>query len=257
VLLGSPAVDPASVIADASQSGHVFGAPQKSPEAGIVSLPLIGGDGADLDGVAVQFVFMTQDGPFEVTRRVEASTGGASRARFAPQPEGQLGSMIQVGDRIPSVPVRFIDAKGVRDATSDAVLGQGRVVFFGVPGAFTPTCDTAHLPGFVSNAGKLFSHGVDSIVCGAVNDHHVVKAWAERAGALGKVSFISDVHAALADALGIVKQSPDLGKRFARFAMIIEDGVVQDLFIQDVAGVTVSGAPAVLLALETRKSKVA
>ncbi|HHY50247.1 MAG TPA: hypothetical protein GYA10_10925 [Alphaproteobacteria bacterium] len=78
VLLGSPAVDPASVIADASQSGHVFGAPQKSPEAGIVSLPLIGGDGADLDGVAVQFVFMTQDGPFEVTRRVEASTGGAS-----------------------------------------------------------------------------------------------------------------------------------------------------------------------------------
>lgn len=165
--------------------------------------------------------------------------------------------MIQAGDRIPSVPVKYIDAEGVRDTTSDAVLGKGRVVFFGVPGAFTPTCDTAHLPGFVSNAGKIFAHGIGSIVCGAVNDHHVLKAWAERAGALGKVSFIADVHAALADALGIVKQSADLGKRFARFAMLVEDGVVRDLFIQDVAGVTVSGAPAILLALEARKSKVA
>ena len=164
--------------------------------------------------------------------------------------------MIQAGDRIPSVPVKFIDSEGVRDATSDEVLGQGRVVFFAVPGAFTPTCDTAHLPSFVSNTGKIRGHGVDSIVCGAVNDHHVVKAWAERSEALGKIGFVADARASLADAMGLAKESSDLGKRFARFAMILENGIVQEVFVQDVAGVTVSGAPAVLLALEASKSSV-
>jgi glutaredoxin/glutathione-dependent peroxiredoxin len=158
--------------------------------------------------------------------------------------------MIEAGDRIPSVAVKFIDAEGVRDVDSDAVLGRGRVVFFGVPGAFTPTCDTAHLPGFVANASKIKAHGVDAIICGAVNDHHVVKAWAERSEALGKIKFISDVHAKLADALGLVRQTDDLGKRYRRFAMIINRGKVERAFVQDVAGVTVSGAPAILLALE-------
>jgi peroxiredoxin len=95
---------------------------------------------------------------------------------------------------------------------------------------------------------------VTRIVCGAVNDHHVVKAWAERSDALGKVDFIADGEGLLADAIGLSKQISGMGKRFARFAMIIEDGVVRELFVQDVAGVTVSGAPAVLLALEAHQS---
>lgn len=158
--------------------------------------------------------------------------------------------MIQAGDRIPSVSLKVIDAEGTRDATSDEVLGSGRVVFFAVPGAFTPTCDTAHLPGFVANAPKMRAHGVDRIVCATVNDHHVTKAWAERSEALGKVDFLADAHGRLADAMGLTKEFGDLGKRFARCAMIIEGGVVQRIFVQDVAGVTVSGAPAILLALE-------
>lgn len=158
--------------------------------------------------------------------------------------------MIQTGDRIPSIPVKFIDSEGVRDALSDEILGQGTVAFFAVPGAFTPTCDTAHLPGFVSNAGKFRGHGVTRIVCAAVNDHHVVKAWAERSGALGKVDFIADAHARLAEAMGLTKEFGDLGKRFARFAAVLENGIVRHIFVQDVAGVTVSGAPALLLALE-------
>jgi peroxiredoxin len=92
---------------------------------------------------------------------------------------------------------------------------------------------------------------VARIVCGTVNDHHVTRAWAERSNALGRVDFIADVHAALADAFGLVRRTDNLGKRFSRFAMIIEDGVVERLYIQDEAGVTVSGAPAILLALET------
>lgn len=160
---------------------------------------------------------------------------------------------IQPGDRIPSVPIKLVGPSETIDTTSDAVLGTGRVVFFAVPGAFTPTCDTSHLPGFAANTAKFKALGVDKIVCAAVNDHHVVKAWAERSDAFGKVEFIADGDAALADALGLSKQMSGMGKRFARFAMIIENGVVRDLFVQDVAGVTVSGAPAVLLALETSR----
>jgi peroxiredoxin len=130
------------------------------------------------------------------------------------------------------------------------------VVFFGVPGAFTPTCDTSHLPGFIATAGKMRALDVSRIVCGSVNDHHVLKLWAERSGAVGIIDFIADPHAALAEALGLSKVSADLGKRFARFAMIIDEGVVQNVFVQDVAGVTVSGAPAVLMALEASRSSV-
>ena len=164
--------------------------------------------------------------------------------------------MIQSGDRIPSGPVKFIDAEGVRDVDSDEILGHGRVVFFGVPGAFTPTCDTNHLPGFIATAGKIRARGVDRIVCGAVNDHHVVKAWAERSEALDRIGFLSDINALLAEAMGLTRQSDDLGKRFRRFAMIIDEGIVEQVFVQDVAGVSVSGAPAILLALEASMNKV-
>jgi peroxiredoxin len=154
------------------------------------------------------------------------------------------------GETIPSVPIKLVGAGDTVDTTADAVLGQGLVVFFGVPGAFTPTCDTSHLPGFVSNTRKFEALGVTRIVCGTVNDHHVTKAWAERSEAIGKIEFIADGEGKLADALGLSKQMTGMGKRFSRFAMIIRDGVVQDLFIQDVSGVTVSGAPAVLMALQ-------
>ena len=95
------------------------------------------------------------------------------------------------------------------------------------------------------------------IVCGAVNDHHVVKAWAERSEALGQIDFIADARAELANAMGLGKDSPNLGGiRFARFAMIINEGVVQDVFVQDVSGVTVSGAPAILLALQGKSASI-
>lgn len=158
--------------------------------------------------------------------------------------------MIQPGDRVPSVPVKLVDTSGVSDADSASVLGRGRVVLFAVPGAFTPTCDTSHLPGFVAAAARLKAEGIDRIVCAAVNDHHVVKAWAERSEALGKIDFIADAHGKLAESMGLSKEFGDLGRRFARFAMILRDGVVEHNFVQDVAGVTVSGAPAILLVLQ-------
>lgn len=158
--------------------------------------------------------------------------------------------MIKAGDKVPSIPVKLVDADGVTDSDTLTILGTGTVVLFGVPGAFTPTCDTSHLPGFVANADKLKAAGVDRIVCATPNDHHVTKAWAERSDAVGKVDFIADPTVKFGEATGLAKDNPGLGgTRYARFAMIIRDGVLDQLFVQDVAGVTVSGAPAILLAL--------
>lgn len=158
--------------------------------------------------------------------------------------------MIQAGDKLPSVPVKLIDATGASDVTSGDILSSGRVVLFGVPGAFTPTCDTSHLPGFIANSKRMHDAGVDRIICATVNDHHVVKAWAERSEALGKVDFIADAHALLANAMGLAKDFGDLGRRYTRFALIARDGVVESIFVQDAPGVTVSGAPAILLTLQ-------
>src|SRR5690606_40893596 len=122
------------------------------------------------------------------------------------------------GSPVPSVRVKLVSAEGATDTTSDAVLGSGLVVFFAVPGAFTPTCHVNHLPGFVANAAKLKAAGVDRIVCASVNDHHVMKAWADASGALGKIDVIPDGNAELAGALGLAKafSGCGLGQRFAR-----------------------------------------
>ncbi len=158
--------------------------------------------------------------------------------------------MIEAGDPIPSVPVRLIGKDGTTETTSDAALAGKRVVFFTVPGAFTPTCHVNHLPGFIANANKLRAAGVERIVCGAANDHHVVKTWAEATSALGTIEFIADPHVNLALAMGLDKEFGDLGQRYRRSAMIIEDGVVRAIFVEDKPGVNATGAPAILMALE-------
>lgn len=162
--------------------------------------------------------------------------------------------MIESGDRIPSVPVKHVGADETVDTTSDAVLAGDRVVLFSVPGAFTPTCHVNHLPGFLANAAKLKAAGVSRIVCAASNDHHVMRLWAETTNALGTVEFIADPHNELARALGLEKRNDNLGMRYARAAMIIENGVVRTAFVEDKPGVTGSGAPAILMALEAAAS---
>lgn len=164
--------------------------------------------------------------------------------------------MIERGSSIPSVKIKLVGADGVTETTSDAVLGKGLVVFFSVPGAFTPTCHVSHLPGFVANEPKLRAAGVDRIVCASVNDAHVMKAWAEASGALGKVDFIADGNGDLADALGLSKDfsANGMGKRFARAAMLVRNGVVEGVFPEEGPGVNASGAPAILMALETASS---
>ncbi|MBN9336189.1 peroxiredoxin [Devosia sp.] len=164
--------------------------------------------------------------------------------------------MIEHGNAIPSVGIKLVNASGVSETTSDAVLGSGTVVFFAVPGAFTPTCHVNHLPGFLANADKLKAKGVDRIVCVAANDAHVMKAWAEASEALGSIEFIADGNADLAKALGLAKDfsAHGMGTRYARSAMIVRDGKVSDIFVEDAPGVNASGAPAILMALEAAQA---
>lgn len=160
--------------------------------------------------------------------------------------------MIQPGDAVPSVPVKLVDSTGARDVSSDEVLGAGRVVLFAVPGAFTPTCHNNHLPGFLANAGKIRDGGVDRIVCAAANDQFVVQAWAEASDAVGKVDFLADGNAELAKELGVDRDlsAGGLGTRYARCAMIFDDGRAEHVFVEDQPGdVTGSGAASVLVAL--------
>jgi glutaredoxin/glutathione-dependent peroxiredoxin len=167
-------------------------------------------------------------------------------------PYGAYANMIERGNPIPSVATKLVTAEGVTDTTSAEVLGTGLVVLFTVPGAFTPTCHVNHLPGFVANQSKLQAAGVDRIVCASVNDHHVMKSWAEASGAMGVVDFLADGNAELAAALGLDRDFAKfgMGTRFARSAMLIRNGVVEAVFVEDGPGVNASGAPAILMALE-------
>jgi len=169
---------------------------------------------------------------------------------------GTFPSMIERGSPVPSVKTKFVTQSGTEDTTSDVVLGTGLVAFFAVPGAFTPTCHVNHLPGFIDNDAKLRAAGVDRIVCASVNDHHVMRSWAEASGALGKVDFLADGNGELADAMGLSADmaAAGMGKRFRRSAALIRDGIVEAVFLEDAPGVTTTGAPAILMALESARS---
>jgi len=162
--------------------------------------------------------------------------------------------MIQNGDAIPSVAIKLINKGGVTDADSATIFGDGRVVLFTVPGAFTPTCHNNHLPGYVSAADAFRAKGINRVICMTVNDQHVVKAWADASGALGAVEFIADGNGALTKALGLDKDMSGggMGTRAIRAALIIKDGIVEALFTEDQPGqVTSSGAPAILDIIES------
>lgn len=165
--------------------------------------------------------------------------------------------MIKKGDSVPSVAVKLINNSGSTDADSATILGEGRVVLFTVPGAFTPTCHSNHLPGYVEAVDAFRAKGVSRIICATVNDQHVVKAWAASVNALGAVEFIADGNADLAKALelDVDLSGGGMGTRIRRAALIINNGVVESVFTENQQGqVTSSGAPAILEALESMPS---
>lgn len=156
--------------------------------------------------------------------------------------------MIQAGQKIPSnVKLRKVTSQGVEEVSSNEFFTGRKVVMFSVPGAFTPTCSNTHLPGFVEKSGELVQKGADEIACLAVNDVHVMRAWAEAHGAFGAVTMLADGSGEFTRALGLELDlnAAGLGMRGKRAALIVEDGTVKSVEVEEKAGgVTNSGAEA-------------
>lgn len=158
---------------------------------------------------------------------------------------------LSVGDKIPNVTLTQPTLEGLQPVQSNDVLGTGKVVLFAVPGAFTPTCSDHHLPGFVMQADEILAKGVDKIACIAVNDAFVMGAWGNAQGTGDKILMLADGNGDFTTAAGLELdlKGLGLGVRSQRYAAILQDGVVEQLFVETGRGVDVSGADAVLKAL--------
>lgn len=157
--------------------------------------------------------------------------------------------MIASGERIPEATFHVMTAEGPSEISSGEVFSGKKVVLFAVPGAYTPTCHMKHLPGFVEHADAFKAKGVDTVACTAVNDPFVLKHWANETGAEGKVMFLADGNASFAKAIGadFDGSAVGLGTRSKRYAMIVEDGVVKTVHVEDSpAEVTASSAETLL-----------
>jgi len=158
---------------------------------------------------------------------------------------------IQVGDRIPSASLRIKTDDGIKELSTDEIFGGKKVVLFSVPGAFTPTCSAKHLPGFVEKADEIKGKGVDTIACVAVNDAFVMDAWGRDQKVGDKVLMLADGNGDFAKALGLELDATGvgLGVRSQRFAVVVEDGVVKTLNVEQPGAFEVSSAEAVLATL--------
>ena len=155
---------------------------------------------------------------------------------------------IKIGDRMPQGKFKVMGESGPKDLSSDELFKGKRVVLFSVPGAFTPTCDAKHLPGYVGMADQLRGKGVDTIACMAVNDVFVMNAWGKASNCAGKVLMLADGNGEYARSLGLEldAQGFGMGKRSQRFSLLVEDGVVKQANIEAPGKFEVSSAEHVL-----------
>ena len=155
---------------------------------------------------------------------------------------------IQVGDKLPSIDLQYKTEDGVQTINSDELFGGKKVVLFALPGAFTPTCSASHLPGFVVNSDKLFARGIDSIICLSVNDAHVMRAWGEDQNVEDRIMMIADGNADFTRAIGleIDRSEAGMGLRSQRYAMIVNDGVVELLNLEAPGAFEISDAETIL-----------
>jgi peroxiredoxin len=152
---------------------------------------------------------------------------------------------IKVGDRLPNATFRLISEDGPLPVTTKDFFSGKKIVLFGLPGAFTPTCHKNHLPGFLAHEQAFKDKGVDVVAMTSVNDHHVLAAWSKATGADGKIKFLADGNGEFAKAAGLDFDATGggLGLRSKRYSMLVEDGVVKKLNIEEAPGkVDLSGA---------------
>ena len=142
---------------------------------------------------------------------------------------------ISAGDKVPAVTFKALTADGLTDVSSDDYLAGKKTALFAVPGAFTPTCSAKHVPSFLAQAGALRAKGVDQIACVSVNDAFVMKAWGEATSAGGTIDMLADGNGEFARATGLTLDATGfgLGERTTRFSMIIDDGTVSVLNVEE------------------------
>jgi len=160
--------------------------------------------------------------------------------------------MIEVGQKIPSVTIKQATPEGGSDVDVAQLFAGKKVVMFTLPGAFTPTCSTKHLPGYVAQLADLKAQGVDLVACLSVNDAWTMKAWAEQHGAMGKIAMLADGSAHLSKALGIELDldKAQMGLRCRRGVMVFEDGVAKSVEMEAPGKFEVSSAEACLVNLK-------
>ncbi len=146
---------------------------------------------------------------------------------------------IAVGDRLPAATFKTMTAEGVKEISTADVFTGKKVVLFAVPGAFTPTCSKAHLPGYLANREAILAKGVDTIAVVAVNDVFVMDAWSKANDADGKILFLADGAAAFTAAVGLTLDltAAGMGIRSQRWSMLVDDGVVKEINFEEKPGV--------------------
>src|SRR5262245_40293063 len=156
--------------------------------------------------------------------------------------------MIAIGEKLPAATFRTLTPDGAKDLSTDDVFAGKRVVMFGVPGAFTPGCTNNHLPGYLENHDAILARGVDTIAVVAVNDHHVMSAWARFTGGEGKLLFLADGNGDFTRAAGLDTDlsAGGLGLRSKRFSMIVDNGTVTVLNVEPKPGISESSAARIL-----------
>jgi peroxiredoxin len=156
---------------------------------------------------------------------------------------------IKPGDKLPEAAFRIMSPDGPVIRTTDDVFKGKRVVLFAVPGAFTPTCHKNHLPGFLAHRDEILAKGIDLIAVTAVNDVFVMDSWAKDSGGAGRIEFLSDGNGEFARAVGLDRDlsAGGMGLRSQRYSMLVDDGVVVSLNVEEKPGSTeLSGAAKIL-----------
>ena len=157
---------------------------------------------------------------------------------------------INVGEAFPSLDIHTKTEAGVDTINTAEYCAGRKVVLFAVPGAFTPTCSAKHMPNYLENMDKLKAAGFDAVACLSVNDAHVMKAWGDATNATGQIDMLADMRAEFSRALGIAADFGDvLAERAQRCALVVEDGTITHVFIEEPGMFEVSSADHVLAAI--------
>jgi len=158
---------------------------------------------------------------------------------------------VKVGDKVPSATLMEMQEGGPKPVKTDDLFAGKKVVLFALPGAFTPTCSAKHVPGFVQNAQALKAKGIDEIACVSVNDAFVMGAWGKDQKSDGKVRMLADGNGDFTRAMGLELDGSrfGMGKRSQRYAMIVDNGVIKELNVEEAGAFSVSSAEHVLTQL--------